>query len=92
MQNLNHLTRESLAELESAPRTAARILIDYIICSMPVIFGCLAVAEYIFIPNLNGNVSTNSYIYFLCVLILAAGIFFITAFFSKKALPSCLSC
>ena len=85
MQNLNHLTRESLEELESAPRTFARILIDYTICLMPIIFGCLAAAEYIFVPNLSGNVSTNSYTYFLCVMILFAVIFFITALFSKKA-------
>lgn len=85
MQNLNHLTRESLEELESAPRTFARILVDYTICLMPIIFGCLAAAEYIFVPNLSGNVSTNSYTYFLCVMILFAVIFFITALFSKKA-------
>ena len=85
MQNLNHLTRESLTELESAPRTASRIIIDYIICLMPVVFGCLAVAEYIFVPNLSGNVSTNSYIYFLCALILLAVTFFIASLFSKKA-------
>ena len=42
---LSHLTRERLAELESRPRTPARIFCDYIICLMPVIFGLLAMAE-----------------------------------------------
>jgi NitT/TauT family transport system permease protein len=88
MQNLNNLTREGLAELESVPKTAVRILTDYMICLMPVIFGCLSLAEYIFIPNLTGNISTNSYIYFLCALILSAGIFFVAALFSKKAFVS----
>ncbi|MBQ6773494.1 MAG: ABC transporter permease subunit [Synergistaceae bacterium] len=81
---LSHLTRERLAELESRPRTPARIFCDYIICLTPVIFGLLAMAEYLYVPNLKGNNSTNTYTYFLLVLILIAGAFFITSIFSRK--------
>lgn len=79
-----HLTRESLAELESRPRTPMRIFTDYAVCLMPVIFGLLALAEYICVPNLKGNKSTSTYSYFLAFMILCAGICFIISFFSRK--------
>ena len=81
---LSHLTRERLAELESRPRTPMRVFIDYIVCFMPIISGLLALFEYLYIPNLKGNSSTSTYTYFLAVLILLAGIFFIVSFFSRK--------
>ena len=81
---LSHLTRERLAELESRPRTPLRVFMDYVICFMPVIFGLLALAEYIYVPNLKGNKSTSTYTYFLAILLLTAGIYFVMSFFSKK--------
>lgn len=59
-------------------------LADYIICSMPMILGAAAVAEYIYVPNLNGNTSTSTYIFFLGTLIFIAGIFFVLSLFSEK--------
>lgn len=82
---LSHLTRERLAELESRPKTPLRVFLDYSVCLMPVIFGLLALAEYLFVPNLKGNTSTSTYTYFLAVLISIAGIYFILSFFSRKA-------
>ena len=81
---LSHLTRERLAELESRPRTPLRVFMDYVICFMPVIFGLFALAEYLYVPNLKGNKSTSTYTYFLAILILTAGIYFVMSFFSKK--------
>lgn len=81
---LSHLTRERLAELESRPRTPLRVFMDYVICFMPVIFGLLALAEYIYVPNLKGNKSTSTYTYFLAILIATAGIYFVMSLFSKK--------
>ena len=45
MQNLNHMTREGLAELERTPKAFARILIYYTICLMPVILGSIELAS-----------------------------------------------
>ena len=82
---LTHLTRERLAELESRPRTPLRIFMDYTVCFMPVIFGLLALAEYLYVPNVKGSTATSTYTYFLSFLITAAGIYFVMSFFSKKA-------
>ncbi len=80
----NNLTRERLTELESVPRTGLRLVCDYLICLMPVLAGCMALAEYILIPNLRDNTSTQVYIYFIAALTAAAVIFFIAAFKSRK--------
>ena len=80
----NNLTRERLSELESVPRTGLRLVCDYLICLMPVLAGCMALAEYILIPNLRDNTSTQVYIYFIAALTAAAVIFFIAAFKSRK--------
>lgn len=79
---LNHLTRERLAELESKPR---HLFIDYSVCIMPVIFGLLALAEYLYVPNLPGYSSGSTYSYFLGILIAIAGVFFVVSLFWRKA-------
>ena len=56
---LNNLTRERLLELESAPRTPLRLFCDYLICFLPVLAGCAALAEYLLVPNLKGNPGTG---------------------------------
>ncbi len=82
---LNHLTRERLAELESRPRTGLIILLDYTICLMPVVFGLLALAEYLYVPNLKGNTSTSTYAYFLGALTIFGGGFFVASLFWRRA-------
>ena len=82
---LNHLTRERLAELESRPRTPLSVVLDCAVCIMPVIFGFLALAEYIYLPNTGNNTSTATYTYFLAVLIFLAGGFFVVSLFCRKA-------
>ncbi len=58
---------------------------DYAVCFMPVLAGMFALAEYLYIPNLSGNISTSTYIYFLGVLTAAAGAFFVASIFWRKA-------
>ena len=41
---LDNLTRDRLEELESAPRTPMRLFCDYLICFLPVLAGCMALA------------------------------------------------
>ena len=81
---LDNLTRDRLEELESAPRTPMRLFCDYLICFLPVLAGCLALAEYLWVPNLKGNRSTPTYAYFLAVLIVASLAFFAAAFRSRR--------
>ncbi len=59
------LTKEHLTALEEKPKTKLQILLNYLICLLPVISCLLAIAEYKFIPNLGINGSTNTYTYFL---------------------------
>ena len=61
-----------------------RLFCDYLICFLPVLAGCLALAEYLWVPNLKGNRSTPTYAYFLAVLILASLAFFAAAFRSRR--------
>ena len=57
---LDNLTRDRLEELESAPRTPMRLFCDYLICFLPVLAGCLALAEYLWVPNLNYEIGRAS--------------------------------
>ena len=81
---LDHLTRERLAELESAPRTGLRLFCDYLVCFMPVVFGALALAEYLLVPNLKGNTTTSTYTYFIIALTLTAAAAFVLALVRQK--------
>ena len=81
---LNHLTRERLFELESKPRTPLRLFCDYLVCLMPVIFGLLTLAEYLYVPNLAGNTTPSTYTYFIIVLTVISGLMFIVSIVSRK--------
>lgn len=63
------LTREDLLELERAPRTSRQIFMDYFICFSPILAGGLALLEYLGLPNLQGNQSTQVYVVFIAGLI-----------------------
>lgn len=81
---LNHLTRERLRELESAPRTPWRIFIDTLICFLPTLAGCGAIAEYMMLPNVKGAEATMTYVWFLAVLTAAVFALFVMSFASKR--------
>ena len=74
------LTREQLLELERAPRTPRQVVLDYVICASPLLMGALALVEYLCIPNLKGNTSTETYVVFIGLLMAALGAAFIAAF------------
>lgn len=78
------LTQEELLELEQAPRTRFQILLDYMICLGPLLMGGLALAEYIVIPNLRGNESTETYAIFIGLLMVALGIAFAVALRNRR--------
>ena len=66
---LNHLTRERLLELESAPRTPLRVLCDVLVCLTPTAAGAFALWEYLAVPDLRGNSHTLTYAWFLGALV-----------------------
>lgn len=78
------LTREELLELERAPRTPKQILLDYLICFGPILAGALAVMEYLYMPNLAGNVSSNTYVVFVAGLMLLISTAFVVSFRSRR--------
>ena len=78
------LTREQLLELERAPRTPRQVVLDYVICASPLLMGALALVEYLYIPNLKGNTSTETYVVFIGLLMAALGAAFIAAFFRRS--------
>ena len=81
--SLDGLTRQRLLELESAPRTKAQIITDYVICIMPFIVGIAAELEYFFVPNYGSNQITKVYPVFLGILMAAIAVFFGIGLFHK---------
>ncbi|EEX48831.1 ABC transporter, permease protein [Jonquetella anthropi E3_33 E1] len=78
------MTKDQLRELESAPLTKKRAALDLLIRAMPIFAGLLAMAEYLCLPDLEGNSHTMTYAYFLGALIAAAAAAFIGSFFSRR--------
>lgn len=78
------MTRDELAELESAPKTKHQMVLDRMICGLPVIGGILAVLEYLYVPNYKENTCTYTYIGFLAVLTGAVLIAFLISVKKKK--------
>ncbi len=78
------LTRDELKELERAPKTAFQVLLDYLICLLPLVMGALALLEYYLVPNMEGNQSTSAYTCFILFLMALLAVFFACALRDKK--------
>lgn len=78
------LTKDELLELESAPKTKMKIMLDYLICISPVLTGLLCLLEYYIIPNHGINLRTNIYGYFIGVQLLGFLVYFILAIKNKN--------
>ena len=79
------MTRDELVRLEKRPKTKMEILLDYIVCLLPVGAGCAALWEYLCFPNLPGNESGLYYRCFLTALIALSALAFVTTLLSGKA-------
>lgn len=64
----SHLTVEELHLLEAKPRTLRQKTGDAVICFLPLIAAALAVAEYLWLPDLEGNSHTALYAWFVAAL------------------------
>lgn len=78
------MTKDELMELESAPKSRLQIIIDRLICFLPIAAGGLALLEYYMVPNMKGNTSTDVYAYFIAILMAAIAVFFAASLFSRK--------
>ncbi|MDR1873886.1 MAG: ABC transporter permease subunit [Synergistaceae bacterium] len=59
------ITRDELAELERSPRTRTRVVLDRLVCALPLAAGALVLVQYYFVPNHGGNVITEQYAIFI---------------------------
>lgn len=63
------LTKDELIRLESRPKTKKDLVLDLVICIMPVIFGLIHLLEYYLIEDKGINTKTNVYGYFIGIQI-----------------------
>ena len=80
---LQTLTKQELMELERAPKTKADILVDYVVCFLPVLAGAFCLLEYYLLPNYEINTNTNVYGVFIGIIISLFLAAFIVSFKSK---------
>lgn len=83
-ENLQHLTRQQLKELEAKEKTGWQKALDWIIMLLPFVCGMVAMLEYWMVPNGSPNDNPYTYVWFLVVLIGAYLIYFIYSA-AKKA-------
>lgn len=81
---VHDMTKDELLELENRPKTKKDILLDRLICALPIGMGLLALAEYHFLPDVAKNFNPHYYVYFLGGLLTLSGIYFILSLFNKR--------
>lgn len=79
------LTKDDLLDLEKRPKSQQEVLRDRIICFLPVVMAGLAIAEYLFLPDVARNFNSHYYVIFLLVLMGASLIYFLISLANKKA-------
>lgn len=86
VKNITDLTNTELRELEKKPKSKTEIIWDKIICFFPVIMAIIHLLEYLYVPNLPGNIATNTYTWFLVIFIVYFLIRAIIALINEKQL------
>ncbi|MBP1581093.1 MAG: ABC transporter permease [Oscillospiraceae bacterium] len=66
---LDKLTRQQLKELEQREKTRGQKFLDLIIVLLPIVCGCVAMAEYHYVPNNSPNANPMTYMGFLILLV-----------------------
>lgn len=77
-------TKKELLSLEATAKTLQEIILDRCISLLPILAGGCALAEYILLPNMKGNESTVTYIYFLSFFIGALCIAHVFSLFNTR--------
>jgi len=80
---LGHLTRQQLKELEEKKKTGWQKALDWMIMVLPFVCGIVAMLEYWMVPNGGSNDNPYTYVGFLVVLIGAYLIYFIYSVVKK---------
>lgn len=78
------ITQEQLIEMESAPKTKAQVILDYIVCLLPLVCMGIAVLEYFLVPDGSSNSSPMTYVYFIAILAVVYLIWFLTSLTKKE--------
>ncbi len=82
----NKLTFEQLLEKEQKEKTKKDKVLDFLVCCLPILMGIIAILEYLYVPNFGNfkNLSPNTYIAFIIILIAAYTAVFVVSLFLKK--------
>ena len=84
MENENKkLTRDELREMESAPKTKAQIILDYVITFLPFAAAALMFAIYYKMPNKSENKDPHTFTILVCFFLLLYLISVIRGFMNK---------
>ena len=76
---------DELRRLERGPRSKGDRVLDGFICLLPTLVGIAAILEYLYVPNLSGNIITWTYVYFMGILVAGALIAFAASCVSERA-------
>lgn len=86
MEKKAKITQEQLIEMESAPKTRAQIVLDYIVCFLPLVCMGAASVEYWMIPNDSTNANPMTYQYFIVACAVAYAIWLFVSLPKKEKL------
>lgn len=84
LTSIKGITKEELMEMEERPKTNKEIVLDYIISFLPILMGIVALLEYYYIPNFQGNQNTHIYGLFIGSLTIICLVYFLFSLKNKK--------
>jgi ABC transporter permease protein len=80
---MSKITRYELLELEAKPKTKMQLVLDYVICSLPIFMGIITLLEYYYIKDLKPNKNPQVYGFFIGLQLLAFVVALLVSFFYK---------
>ena len=80
---LSALTRRQLKELEEKEKTPAQKTAEAVVLILPLLCGCIAMLEYLILPNNSRNGKPWSYVWVLGVAMAAYALCLLTALVQK---------
>lgn len=83
-QETTLLTQEQLTEMESVPKTKRQIILDYLICVLPLFCMALAISEYLLLPDVRNNDAPMTYVIVVGACAVLYSIWLITSLSQKE--------
>ena len=78
------LTQEQVIELETKPQTKGQIILDHIICLLPLASMGIMLLEYFLVPDGSSNTSPMTYVYTICIFMAVYLVWFLTSLGKKE--------